>query len=254
MRGFGMHDARGHDARARGSGGRAGRTLAAAAFAAVTLAVAACDAGPVLDTRTFQVQYLPSYQVERLIAPYVFTDRPDNPGMMSVSEGAVTVRETADNLDKIARVLAEYDRVKPTVVLHFQIIEADGAGDADPAIAEVERELRRVLRFDGYRLRAETRITAIQGTRVRQVVGTPQRRDEFLIEGGVGEVRRGEEETTITLDVRLHAGEIGSVLETSVTIPAGHSVVLGTANTPAFEGALILAVRAEIVEAGEATP
>lgn len=253
MRGFRMrdarvHDARGHDARVRDSGW-IGRTLAAAVFAAVTLAVAACDGGPTLDTRTFEVRYLAPHQVDRLITPYVFSDRETNPGMLSSSQGAVTVRETPDNLEKIARVLEEYDRPRPTVVLHFQIIEADGAGEADPAIADVERELRRLFRFEGYRLQAETRVTAIQGTSVRQLMGREEERG-FMIEGGVIEVRRGSDHATVTLDVQLNVAMAGPVLETSVTIPAGHSVVLGTANAPAYEGALILVVRAEIVEPG----
>jgi hypothetical protein len=215
-----------------------------------------CDTGPALDTRTFELQYLRGYQVEQLIAPYVYTDRESNPGLFSAAEGAVTVRETPDNLEKIARVLAEYDRPKPTVMLTFQIIEANGATDSDPAIADVEQELRRLFRFEGYDLVAETQVAAIQGTSIRQLVGRGQ--DEarflddprFLIESSVGEVRVGRENTTLTLDVGLNAQSAGTILETSVTIPAGHSVVLGTGQSPNFEGALILVVRAEVVESG----
>lgn len=217
------------------------------ALAFLAAGLVACQ-GPSLETRTFDVQYLHTYQVEQLIAPYVFTDRAQNPGMLSTMEGAVTVRETPDNLDKIGRVLAEYDRPRPSVMLHFQIIEADGAGTGDPAIAAVEQELRRLFRFEGYRLVAETQVGGIQGTGIRQAVGSSDG-DEFMIQAGVTEVRTGAEPVTVTLDVALGAMGVGSILETSVTIPAGHSVVLGTARAPAFEGALILVVRAEIVPA-----
>lgn len=230
--------------------GRTVRRLGLAVAAAVALAAVACERGPELDTRTFEVQYLAPYQIDQLIAPYVFTDREARPGMMSSTEGAVTVRETPDNLEKIARVLEEYDRPKPSVMLHFQIIEANGASESDPAIEAVERELRRLFRFDGYRLVAETRVGGIQGTGIRQVVGPPNEEDSFFIQTGVTEVRTGGETPTVTLDVGLFGAEVGNILETSVTIPAGHSVVLGTANAPAFEGALILVVRAEIVESG----
>lgn len=218
----------------------------------LALTLTGCQA-PSLDTRTFEVQYLPAYEVDQLIAPYVFTDRERNPGMMSTSQGAVTVRETRDNLDKIARVLEEYDRPRPSVMLHFQIIEANGATDADPAISAVEAELRRLFRFEGYRLVAETQVGGIQGTGIRQAVGSGAG-EEFMIQAGVTEVRTGAEIVTVTLDVGLAASGVGQILETSVTIPAGHSVVLGTANAPAFAGALILVVRAEIVRPERTVP
>lgn len=221
------------------------RVLILVALAAVV--APGCHGGSELETRTLEVHYLAQHQVEALIRPYVFTDRETNPGMMSSTEGAVTVRETSDNLEKIERVLAEYDRPRPTVMLTFQIIEANGAAARDPAIAAVEEELRRLFRFEGYDLVAETQVAAIQGTGVRQVVGSAGRPDQFVIQTGVTEVRTGGETTTLTLDVRLD-GVAGVILETSVTIPAGHSVVLGTARAPSFDGALILVVRGEIVE------
>ena len=212
----------------------------------------ACEPGPDLETRTYEVQYLASYQVSQLIAPYVFHDREGSPGMMSTAEGAVTVRETPDNLEKIARVLEDYDRPNPTVTLHFQIIEADGAQETDPAIAEVERELRRLFRFEGYELLEQAQVTVIQGTGTRQWLGDAGSFAGFGIHTGVTEVRQGSEATTVTLDVALSVTGPGNILETSVTIPAGHSVVLGTAGAPGYEGALILVVRAEIVESGVA--
>lgn len=217
------------------------------AVLAPVLWLAACQ-GPQLDTRTFEVQYLAQHEVANLIEPYVFTDRESSPGTMSTAYGAVTVRETPDNLEKIARVLEEYDRPKPTIMLHFQVIEANGAADSDPAIADVEQELRRLFRFEGYELVAETQIAGIEGTGVRQLIGDTSTRRHFVIEGGVSEVRLGSGEPTLTMNVQLNTPDMPGILQTSVTIPAGHSVVLGTAQAPAFEGALILVVRAEIVE------
>lgn len=234
------------------NGRRTGSRLLVLLAVGTAMTLTGCQA-PSLDTRTFEVQYLPAYEVDQLIAPYVFTDRERNPGMMSTSQGAVTVRETRDNLEKIARVLEEYDRPRPSVMLHFQIIEADGAAEADPAISAVETELRRLFRFEGYRLVAETQVGGIQGTGIRQAVSSAAG-EEFMIQAGVTEVRTGAETVTVTLDVGLVTPDIGRILETSVTIPAGHSVVLGTANAPAFSGALILVVRAEIVRPEATAP
>ncbi|NIP80187.1 MAG: hypothetical protein GWM90_13580 [Gemmatimonadetes bacterium] len=213
----------------------------------LTAGMAACER-PELDTRTFQVQYLAPYEVEHLIGPYVYRDRESGQGTMSTAQGAVTVRETPDNLDKIGRVLEEFDRPRPSVMLHFQIIEANGAAPADPAIAEVEAELRRLFRFDGYELVAETQVGGIQGTGIRQAVGGTSSGEGFIIEAGVTEVRPSERATTVTLDVQLGAESMGEILRTTVTIPAGHSVVLGTARSPVHEGALILVVRAEVMD------
>jgi hypothetical protein len=228
------------------------RRLGALAAVIAVMALVACQ-GESLSTRTFDIQYLRGHQVESLLAPYVYTDREGSPGMMSVTDDAVTVRETADNLERIGRVLERYDRPRPSVMLHFQIIEADGAADSDPAIAEVERELRRLFRFDGYELVAETQVGGIQGTALQQVVGGWESQDGFMIRGGVTEVRAGGDPPTVTVDVGLSASRAGDILETTVTIPVGHSVVLGTASSPHYEGALILVVRAEIMESGMAS-
>lgn len=234
-------------------GGVARTTAVPGALLVLALAATACN-GPELETRTFQVRYLQPHVVGELIEPYVYVDREGRAGRISVTESAVTVRETGDNLERIARVLEEYDRPRPTVMLHFQIIRANGSAAPEPAIADVERELRRLFRFDGYQLVAETQVGGIQGTGVRQAVGDIESGRGFMIEGGVTEVRTRGEPITVTLDVRLSEANVGEILGTTVTVPAGHSVVLGTAQSPAYEGALILVVRADVVEAGAVAP
>lgn len=226
---------------------RARTTLGVLGLAGVLMGMPGCG-GPDLETRTFEVRYLQPHVVQSLIDPYVYVDREGRPGRLSVTESAVTVRETEDNLERIGRVLEQYDLPRPTVMLNFQIIRADGSAAADPAIADVERELRRLFRFEGYELVAEAQAGGIQGTGLRQMI-SDEASGVFIIEGGVTEVRAGET-PTVTLDVELAHGNFGSILQTTVTIPAGHSVVLGTAQVPGNEGALILVVRADVVETG----
>ena len=218
-----------------------------AAVAVLGAGVAGCEGGTELDTRTFELRYLEPSQVNNLVDPYVFRDREGAPGTWSTSSGALTVRETSDNLDKIERMLAEFDRPKPLVMLHFQVIRANGGGASDPAIAEIERELRRLFRFDGYELLAETRVGAMERSRIRQIARGGG--EEFLIEGGVEELRVGGETPTLTLEISVSTSEVPQALMTRVTLPAGHAVVLGTAETET-SGALILVVRAEIVGSG----
>lgn len=207
----------------------------------------ACE-GDELDTRTFELRYMPFTEAYELISPYVYTDREGAPGMVSTSRSAVTVRETPDNLAKIARMLEEFDRPRPTVMLHFQVIEADGASPSDPAIADVERELRRLFRFDGYDLAAETRVGGMEGSSIRQIARGDDG-ESFMLESHIEDVRSGGDTPTITLSITLSTREMTGALETRVTVPTGHAVVLGTAETEQ-SGALILVVRAEVAGQG----
>ena len=102
--------------------GLAARTCTAA-LAGLALA---CSAQPQLETRTFELKHLDGGRAEVIITPYVYRERPGAQGMISVAGNVVTVRETTDNLDRIARVLAEVDRPRPTLRPVFKIIEANG--------------------------------------------------------------------------------------------------------------------------------
>jgi hypothetical protein len=139
---------------------------------------------PVLETHTFELQHLDPHQAAQMIEPYVWDDRPDAPGSMSAVDNTLTVRETEDNLEKIARVLEEFDIPRPTVRLNFQLIEADGAAQGDPAISEVEAELRRLFRYQGYRLVNEAVVGGMEGSHIEQLVGEPSEPDEGWIIGG----------------------------------------------------------------------
>lgn len=207
------------------------------------LATAACS-GPRLDTRTFQLNNLNGEEAARILAPYVFTDRERTPGQMSFIHQSITVRETPDNLEKIARVLAEYDRAKPSVRLHFQIIQADGAATVDPAIADVEAVLRKLFRFRGYRLLADAVAGGMAGSELRQRVagqGGP-----YIITATIFDVRGSGDSGSVGVRAELFTSR-GNVLNTSVTLRAGQTAVLGNAQLGDQLGTLILTVRPELV-------
>lgn len=214
-------------------------------FVSALVILAGCG-GPRLDTRTFQLKNVNGQEAARLLSPYVFTDRKDAPGAMSYVESSITVRETPDNLDKIARVLSQLDRPKPNVQLHFQIIEADGATTRDPAIADVEAALRKLFRFKGYRLIAEAVVGGIEGSRVRQQisgVGGPYQIDAHILE-----VRGSGDSASVRLETELYAPKLGPVLTTTVTLASGQAGVLGNAQMNVNQGTLILVVRPEITK------
>lgn len=201
------------------------------------LAVAgACDAVPELETRTFTLDNVSGHEAAELIGPYVYSDRVENPGSMSAIDGAVTVRETADNLDKIGRVLAEFDAPRDDVRLHFRLVEAgdfEDEGDLGPVRAEMER----VFSFRGYRLAGEAVIMATDGSEVEQRLNS-----EFaaIVSAGVHWIRPD----LIRLDHVELVQDRGSGLRTSVNIRPGQTLVLGGSGRGGAEEALFLTVEA----------
>lgn len=207
------------------------------------IALAACGA-PSLETRTFELQYLDGGTAEQLIVPYVYTDRPKAPGRLSTTAQTITVRETGDNLERIARVLAEYDRRPASVRLVFTVIRADGAGTPDSSIAAVETQLRRLFRFRGYRVVAQAVTVGVAGTRFHQQLSGTE--DLYVIRGEIETVGVRGDSGVIRLDVSLEARRAGSGLGTRLSIAIGQTAVIG--GQPGTEpGALILAVRPELV-------
>lgn len=211
----------------------------------------ACGATAELETRTFELQYLRPDEAVEMVRPYIYDDRPDAPGIVTHFSSGITVRETSDNLERIARVLAEYDRPKPGVRLHFQLIEANGAGSADPAIAEVEDVLRDLFRFEGYRLLSEVQLGALVGSGSTQAFGEGGRK--FAISTHVSEIRTRPEPGAVDLHVELMTEEIGRAMQTSMTVPVGQTVVLGSSRPDPERAALILAVRPELVSIADSS-
>ena len=215
-------------------------TTALALTSLILLVGAGCRQEAALETRTFRINHLETWEVEPLVGPYVYGDRAGNPGTASTSEQALTVRETPDNLDKIARVLAEYDVAKADVRLHFQLIEADGFTTSDPRIAEVEAELRKIFQFRGYRLAGEAVVAATNESEIAQRMAGSD--DTFRVTGQVGWMRG----KLIHLEnVTLSQRDEGEILRTSVNVRPGQTLVLGSSPKAGSTATLLLTVRAE---------
>jgi hypothetical protein len=212
---------------------------------AIAATLAGCNRAPELDTRTFPLYYLDPNAAEALIQPYVFTDRAGSPGVMSATQNTLTVRETKDNLDRIARVLTQYDVPQPWVQLQFQVIEADGASGPDPRIADVETELRKLFRFKGYRLVAEAQVSgAARSTLIQDVAGAGDRVYHIAVD--IGSVRAIGDSGIVELHVHLRSDQ-GAGLTTSLNARNGQTVVLGNAQLGRGSATTILTVRPELV-------
>ena len=209
-------------------------------------ALAGCAFAPTLETRTFAVNSLTPSEVAELVDPYVYGDREGAPGAVSVIDGALTVRETPDNLARIERVLQEFDRPRGDLRLRFQLIEADGFTDSDPRIADVEDQLRGLFHFRGYRLAGEATLTVADGAEVSQRM---QASDGFY--SVTGRIYRVGGDQARLENMEL-LGEDAYHLSTSVNIRPGQTVVLGSAARAGSSATLLLTARAESAQAGGA--
>lgn len=223
------------------------RIAVASVVAAVALSLGACTTGdrvPETETRTFEVLYLDDWVVESLVEPYVYSGREGVPGMASVIQGKLTVRETPENLRRIEETLLEFDRPKPMVRLVFQIIEANGEQGVDPRIADVEAALRHLFRFDGYRLLGEVMVYGTEGNELFQEFDVPDL-GPSAIEAVIMNVRTDSAGGSVQVELKFHAGS-RTVFGTTVRVRAGQTAVLG--RTPSSVGSrnIILAVRPEL--------
>jgi type II secretory pathway component GspD/PulD (secretin) len=209
---------------------------------ASTLSLVACGRGPSLEARTFDLRYLDPGEAEQMIKPYVYTDRPDAPGRLSMMHGGLSVRETRDNLDRIARVLAEHDRPPATARLTFQVIRADGDAAPDSAIRPIEQQLRQLFRFRGYQLVTQGMTNVGAGAPL--VLRLEGAGGPYELIGHVETVSAQGDSGIVTLAFGFVAGH-ERVMETRVSLRLGQTMVLGgqSGNGP---GAIILAVKPEL--------
>jgi hypothetical protein len=219
-------------------------------FPTVLFALAGCNS-PKLDVQTFNLEHRSGYEAAELIAPYVFGDREKYPGDMSATDEAITVRETRDNLEKIGRVLEEFDRAIPGVRLYFQLIQADSFQEEDPSIAEVVQELRSLFRFEGYRLLGEAMVPVAGGYEGRQEFSQRFLGVEYPIT--VEATARVMSNGLVRLDPVQLSVPWDDLMTATVNIRAGQTLVIGGTQAeteivdgrPAGESTLVLTVRAE---------
>ena len=212
--------------------------------------LAACDTGPDLDVRTFELQYIEPRAAATIIDPYVSADRGGDVSMQQET-GLITVRESPEMLDRIAEVLQKYDRPEPGVRLHFRLIEADGQGtETDSALQDISDALPEdVFRFKSYRQIAEAVMTGIEHSSISQAVSSGGTLDEdvpYHIEGDIGEIRVSGDSGTVQLGIVLRVGTSFQFFRTAVNARLGQLLVVGSAQPRPDHGALILTVRPEL--------
>lgn len=132
-------------------------------------------------------------------------------------------------------------------VLRFQIIEADGFTETDPAIADVRDVLADLFRFRGYRLAAEA-VIRVGGGEFSQDVASAEGAVFHLNGEHVALIQGdGPEAGNVAITgLSLWRGSNQRILETSLTVPVGQTVVVGSARPDNQGPTLILVVRTQL--------
>lgn len=210
--------------------------------------------GAGMEVRQYTLQVLNSSEAVSLLAPFVPFG--DGGGVYRASPTVISVIGTRRTLAVADSVLRSYDHAPATLVLRFMLIAATDSAVLDPLIGEVDVELRRLLKFNGYRRLAEATSVVAETERFTSTMSAADR-TEFTVDGSVKNVRDGR----VGIAISLRSGTKGmmmgvptspdtrQLLSTSLTVPLGQTVVLGTAAGENGVAALILTVRPELAQA-----
>ena len=210
-----------------------------------------------LSVKTFQLRNLRPEDAAKLLGPYV--NAPGGGVFEAGSIGAITVRETSTMLVVIDSILRVHDRARAVVSMRFQLIAALDTARRDPAIADIDAELRKLFKFAGYELIGEgtalteemTDFTTTLSTQARPL-GDQKFSEAFRIRGWVEGVQGAGDARTVRVTIALQddmQGKDTDLLRTGLTMPIGQSVILGSARPTMTFGtrvALILVVQPEI--------
>jgi hypothetical protein len=210
------------------------------------IAAVACDASRGMETRTFQLHQLSNEEAQALLTPYVREG-----GRLSGRNRLITVREEPERLKVIEDLLRKYDGDENAsdVMLHVQVIEANGFTGRDSAIADIEQTLRQTFRYSGYRLAGEAHIQAREGSVFRRSIGggTGRNGSAYMLEGRVDRVTTSQREQRIPIDIQLRGPNQGGFVEVASTVTGtmGKPTVLGQSTG---NGAVILVIRPSLAQ------
>lgn len=205
-----------------------------------------------LAVRTFALRFMRSSSAAQLVSPYV---RSAQGGVFEVGGSrSITVRERPEVIATIDSVLRVHDRAPDAVRLRFQLIATSDSSMRDTSIASVEKALRELFRFRGYRMVAQGSSIVSEYEEFRLTMVADEQRYELA--GSVWMVDPNGS-GVVRLTVSLREGgrglpgstvqaNVNSVLSTGLTFPLGQTVVLGSGSPTRGGQVLILVVHPEL--------
>jgi hypothetical protein len=211
-----------------------------------------------LAIRTFKLRNMRPDDAAKLLSPYVTS--PGGGVFEAGSVGAITVRETFTTLTLIDSLLRTHDKPRAVMSMRFKLIAALDSSMRDPAIEDIDAELRKLFRFRGYELIGEGTMLSEESTDFMTTLSTKAHRlrnsnemwqETFRIRGWMDGITGTGGDRTIRVQVTLQdAGNDSELLRTGLTLAIGQTVILGSAKPTMTLGraALILVVQPEVIE------
>lgn len=213
------------------------RTLGYLALGVILTAVA-CDGRDEsgMELRTFELERMNMETAEPLLTPYIREG-----GTLSGRGNMITVREAPERLDRIAEILARYDR-PPRVRVVVYVLEA---GDFENASGlPFEPTLRELLPYRGYRLLDDAMFSTTEWSDFSREGGSP-----FAIEGRVQEVRAHQADGSAVIELAVEGrteARLGERIRSTVSAPFGETIVVASHRSDGEGPALIVALRVSL--------
>jgi hypothetical protein len=233
--------------------------LLAAALALTLPSTGAAQDPRDLSIRTFKLRNMRPDDAAKLLSPYVTS--PGGGVFEAGSVGAITVRETFTTLTLIDSLLRTHDKPRAVMSMRFKLIAAFDSAVRDPAIEDIDAELRKLFRFRGYELIGEGTMLSEESTDFMTTLSARAPRilngkatlpsEAFRIRGWMDGITGTGGERSIRVQVTLQdATNESELLRTGLTLAIGQTVILGSAKPTMTLGraALILVVQPEVVD------
>jgi len=218
-----------------------------------------------LRTEIVKLKYVRAQDIRQLLYAYVSRDGhiQFNPNLPNV----LTVSDSPENVEKILAAVREID-VKPADVLYtVQLVlgsESDAKTDPELQNDPVVKELRKLLRYQGYTVLDSTLVRVINRDRATVVLG-PKAEFTLMLRP---DVAADPKSPMIKTDVRLSqtirtdrnvvkegkeipAGmpiEVTTPVESTLNIKSGERTVVGVSKLDGGDKGLILIISAKIVD------
>ena len=211
-----------------------------------------------LSIRTFKLRNMKPEDAAKLLSPYVIS--PGSGVFEAGSVGAITVRETFTTLTLIDSLLRIHDKPRAVMSMRFKLIAALDSSMRDPAIDDIDAQLRKLFRFRGYELIGEGTMLSEESTDFMTTLSTKARRignsnqmweETFRIRGWMDGITGTGDERTVRVQVTLQdAANDAELLRTGLTLSIGQTIILGSAKPTMTLGraALILVVQPELAD------
>jgi Bacterial type II/III secretion system short domain len=212
----------------------------AAPVALADAALAEAAAGKSVSVRTFQFKHKSAEQAAAAIKSLRGAE-----GSVSITNGALVVTDSPENLKKIAATLAEFDVAPQQFRLNIRLVSAARAGAGQPGrIADEVRDLAPKL--------ALLRYNVLDNVGAADVVGSEGEAglidlDRFRADFKLGEYDASSDSVKLEdLKVsRLEGDQLSQLMKTTLNLKLGQTVILGVTRDVNSGRALMIVLSAK---------